>query len=248
MIRRPPRSTLFPYTTLFRSSEDNILIEGDNYHALTVLNYTHKEKIDVIYIDPPYNTGAKDWKYNNNYVEKDDGFRHSKWLNMMEKRLKLGKNLLNRDGIMITAIDDNEFATMKLLLNSIMPMYSHETIVVNHHPQGSGGLNVSATHEYAIVSVPNGKHLFLGNYIKERIEQWSLIKAGAGEDYYRIGRPKMFFAIHIDKNTGQAIDIGKELSVNDSYDLNDTKEGYKRIYPFDSNGGERRWRYGRETM
>ena len=229
-------------------SEDNILIEGDNYHALTVLNYTHKEKIDVIYIDPPYNTGAKDWKYNNNYVEKDDGFRHSKWLNMMEKRLKLGKNLLNRDGIMITAIDDNEFATMKLLLNSIMPMYSHETIVVNHHPQGSGGLNVSATHEYAIVSVPNGKHLFLGNYIKERIEQWSLIKAGAGEDYYRIGRPKMFFAIHIDKNTGQAIDIGKELSVNDSYDLNDTKEGYKRIYPFDSNGGERRWRYGRETM
>ncbi len=69
--------------------EDNILIEGDNYHALTVLSYTHKEKIDVIYIDPPYNTGNKSWKYNNNYVEKDDGYRHSKWLNMMEKRLNI---------------------------------------------------------------------------------------------------------------------------------------------------------------
>ena len=70
-------------------SDDNILIEGDNYHALTVLNYTHKEKIDVIYIDPPYNTGAKDWKYNNNYITVEDGFRHSKWLNMMKKRLKI---------------------------------------------------------------------------------------------------------------------------------------------------------------
>src|SRR3989344_3395396 len=65
----------------------NLLIEGDNYHALSVLNYTHAKKIDVIYIDPPYNTGAKNWKYNNSFVEKEDSFRHSKWLNMMEKRL-----------------------------------------------------------------------------------------------------------------------------------------------------------------
>ena len=71
----------------------NLLIEGDNYHALSVLNYTHAKKIDVIYIDPPYNTGAKNWKYNNSFVEKEDSFRHSKWLNMMEKRLSLAKNL-----------------------------------------------------------------------------------------------------------------------------------------------------------
>ena len=67
----------------------NVMIEGDNYHALSVLNYTHKKKIDVIYIDPPYNTGAKDWKYNNNYVDINDLYRHSKWLNMMAKRLSL---------------------------------------------------------------------------------------------------------------------------------------------------------------
>ena len=67
-------------------SEDNILIEGDNYHALTVLNYTHKEKIDVIYIDPPYNTGNKDFIYNDRYVDKEDGYRHSKWLNFIDRK------------------------------------------------------------------------------------------------------------------------------------------------------------------
>ena len=70
------------------SDDFNILIEGDNYHSLSVLNYTHRGKIDVIYIDPPYNTGSTEWKYNNNYVDKDDTFKHSKWLSFMKKRLK----------------------------------------------------------------------------------------------------------------------------------------------------------------
>ena len=72
----------------------NIIIEGDNYHALSVLNYTHKGKIDLIYIDPPYNTGAKDFVYNDKYVEKDDTWRHSKWINFMSKRLELSRALL----------------------------------------------------------------------------------------------------------------------------------------------------------
>ncbi|MCJ7458703.1 MAG: hypothetical protein MUP17_06910 [candidate division Zixibacteria bacterium] len=226
----------------------HILIEGDNYHALSVLNYTHEKSIDVIYIDPPFNTGARDWKYNNNYVDNNDLFRHSKWLCMMNHRLKIAKNLLTEEGVMITAIDDNEHATLKLLLEDLMPQYTHEVVVVNHHPQGSGGANVSATHEYGIVSVPKGKHLFVGEYIGERIEEWSLIKAGAGKDYYRVGRPKMFFAIHVDKKTGMAVDAGPELSIEDKYETDDTKEGFKRVYPIDSNGRERRWRYGRETM
>lgn len=75
----------------------NIIIEGDNYYALSVLNYTHADKIDVIYIDPPYNTGNKDYIYNDCYVDKEDSFRHSKWLSFMEKRLKLVKNLLADD-------------------------------------------------------------------------------------------------------------------------------------------------------
>ena len=102
-----------------KDSPNNILIEGDNYHALQVLNYTHKGKIDVIYIDPPYNTGNKDWKYNDRIVDSADGYRHSKWLSMMEKRLRLAKNLLSRSGVIFISIDDNEQANLKLLCDDI---------------------------------------------------------------------------------------------------------------------------------
>ncbi len=226
----------------------NLLIEGDNYHALSVLNYTHNSKIDVIYIDPPYNTGAKDWKYNNNYVDINDAYRHSKWLCMMSHRLNLVKRLLKRKGILLVAIDDHEFATLKLLLEELLPNHTQEVIVVNHHPQGSGGSNVSITHEYCIVCVPKGENLFMGDVVGERIEEWSLIKAGAGKDYYRAGRPNMFFAIHVDKTTGIAVGAGPILKIDDKYPIEDTPEGYKRVYPFDKKGDERRWRYGRETM
>lgn len=97
----------------------NILIEGDNYHALSVLNFTHQGKIDVIYIDPPYNTGNKDFKYNDCYVDKEDTYRHSKWLSFMSKRLRLAKNLLTEGGVIFISIDDNEFAQLKLLCSEI---------------------------------------------------------------------------------------------------------------------------------
>jgi len=97
----------------------NILIEGDNYHALQVLNYTHKGQIDVIYIDPPYNTGNKDFKYNDSFVDKEDGYRHSKWLNFMNKRLKLAHNLLKEEGLIFISIDDNEMAQLKLLCDDV---------------------------------------------------------------------------------------------------------------------------------
>lgn len=95
----------------------NLLIEGDNYHALSVLNYTHAGKVDVIYIDPPYNTGNKDFIFNDNYVDKEDAYRHSKWLSFMEKRLKLAKNLLKDTGVIFISIDDNEVAQLKLLMD-----------------------------------------------------------------------------------------------------------------------------------
>ncbi len=84
-----------------------------------MLNYTHKGQIDVIYIDPPYNTGNKDFKYNDSFIDKEDGYRHSKWLNFMSKRLKLAHNLLKDDGIMFISIDDNEVAQLKLLCADI---------------------------------------------------------------------------------------------------------------------------------
>jgi adenine-specific DNA-methyltransferase len=83
----------------------HILIEGDNYHALTALNYTHAGKIDVIYIDPPYNTGNKDFVYNDSFVDKEDAYRHSKWLSFMAARLELAKNLLKDTGVIFISID-----------------------------------------------------------------------------------------------------------------------------------------------
>ena len=106
-----------------KSHPVNLLIEGDNYHSLAVLNFTHQGAIDLIYIDPPYNTGSQDFIYNDKfqsgYVEKDDPFKHSKWLAFMEKRLKLAKKLLKDEGVILISIDDNEFAQLKLLCDEI---------------------------------------------------------------------------------------------------------------------------------
>src|SRR3989344_7331413 len=111
------------------SKPTHILIEGDNYHALTCLNYTHKGKIDVIYIDPPYNTGSDGFRYKDKRivdkfpdgteVPKDHPFRHSYWLSFMRKRLELARELLSEEGVIFISIDDNEAAQLKLLCNEI---------------------------------------------------------------------------------------------------------------------------------
>lgn len=106
-----------------KNKPTNILIEGDNYHSLAVLNFTHQEAVDLIYIDPPYNTGNDDFIYSDKiesgYVRKDDPFRHSKWLSFMEKRLKLAKKLLKKDGAILISIDDNEQAPLRMLCDEI---------------------------------------------------------------------------------------------------------------------------------
>lgn len=101
------------------NGQTHILIEWDNYHALSVLAYTHSEKVDVIYIDPPYNTGARDWKYNNDYVDSEDQFRHSKWIAMMSKRLEIAKKLLTNTWFVVLAIDHYEIFSLWLLCDEI---------------------------------------------------------------------------------------------------------------------------------
>ncbi|MBR3889957.1 site-specific DNA-methyltransferase [bacterium] len=131
----------------------NILIEGDNFHALSVLNYTHKNKIDVIYIDPPYNTGNKDFIYNDSYVDREDGYRHSKWLNFMEKRLNLAKNLLSEDGIIFISIDDNEQANLKLICDKIFGETNKIGILptIMNLKGNQDEFGFAGTHEYTFV-------------------------------------------------------------------------------------------------
>lgn len=101
------------------TSEANYLIEGDNFYALNILRYTHQGKIDLIYIDPPYNTGKNDFKYNDIFIDQEDTYRHSKWLSFMNKRLKLARELLSADGVIFVSIGDDEQANLKLLLDNI---------------------------------------------------------------------------------------------------------------------------------
>lgn len=131
----------------------NILIEGDNYHSLAVLNFTHQEKVDVIYIDPPYNTGSKDFIYNDTYVDKEDAFRHSKWLSFIEKRLKLSKNLLKNSGVIFISIDDNEYAPLKMLCDEIFSENNYLATIVLKNKAGAGAKPKSliAVHEYILM-------------------------------------------------------------------------------------------------
>ena len=108
----------------------NFLIEGDNYHALSVLNYTHPKSFDLIYIDPPYNTGNNDFYYNDNFVSDNDSYKHSKWLSFMSSRLELASKLLSNDGLFACSIDDNEFCQLKLLMDKIFKEKNIKTLVV----------------------------------------------------------------------------------------------------------------------
>ena len=125
----------------------NFLLEGDNLHSLKLLEKTHKGKIDVIYIDPPYNTGNKDFVYEDKMIGTDDGYRHSKWLSFMNERLQIARDLLSDNGVMFISIDENEFSQLKLLCDSIFNEENIETIIWNKVPEygtaGSGKMKIT---------------------------------------------------------------------------------------------------------
>lgn len=234
-------------TTFNRNAEgvitDNLIIKGNNLIALHSLKKEFKGKVKLIYIDPPYNTDSS-----NNTFAYNNTFNRSTWLVFMKNRLEVAKTLLKKEeGVLVTAIDDHEFASLKLLLEETFREYTHETVVVNHHPAGSGGLNISTTHEYAIFSIPSNKKVLKGLQSETEIDSWSLIKTGAGSDYFRVGRPKMFYSILVDDSL-KVVGVGDEMLLDEKYENKSVLENLIRIYPIDSKGNERRWRYGRKTM
>ncbi len=235
----------------------NILIEGDNYHALSVLNFTHQGKIDAIYVDPPYNTGAKDWKYNNDYVDSNDTFRHSKWLSFMKKRLQLAKNLLTDNGIICVTIDDYELQRLWILMEEIFGEYNHlGTIVIRNNPAGrSTSKGISITHEYALFFGKSD-----GSYVsrldrseaqKNRYDQEDAKGTFEWVNFRKPGSmreesPKMFYPIFVSQNTIRmpAVEWNEE---NQEWKLKEKpKKNEEVIYPIDEDGNKRRWRWGIE--
>ena len=226
----------------------NFIIQGDNLQALYLLEKTHRGKVDCIYIDPPYNTGAKDWKYNNDYVDGQDEYRHSKWLSMMERRLSIAKKLLCEDGVMIVAIDDYEVARLIVLLEDLFPNYDVLPVIVNHHPQGGAAENISRTHEYALFVTPKGQKVIKGNKSENIEETWSLTRGGTDVRNLRKGRPNSFYAIYVNEKTRDVVGVGPRLSATDKYDVNDAPDGCIAFYPIGKDGTERVWRYERDSM
>lgn len=186
------------------SKQYHFLLEGDNLHSLKLLEKTHKGKIDVIYIDPPYNTGSKDFIYNDMQVAYEDTFRHSKWLSFMESRLKIAKKLLTRQGMLFISINDNEHAQLKLLCDSIFGENNYVTSLIWQKKKGGGNdsRHVATEHEYVLfyaldkdvlynIFIPYGDE-YVSRY-KERDEKgrffWDTFKRKSGKQYYPIECP-----------------------------------------------------------
>ena len=150
-------------------SDDNILIEGDNYHALTVLNYTHKGKIDFIYIDPPYNTGKKDeWKYNDKFIDENDTYKHAKWLNMMEKRIELAKNLVKEDGVIFISIGEQEVSNLNLLCSKIFRPDNFLTLIARISKTASDkGKHFAPSCDYIVCYARNKANIDTSNFYDE---------------------------------------------------------------------------------
>ena len=228
------------------SGVNNLLIEGDNYHALAVLNYTHKKNIDLIYIDPPYNTGAKNWKYNNDYVDKDDEYRHSKWLSFMRHRLNLAKNLLKDDGVLICAIDKNEQAHLGVLLETIFPTYEKVCVTIIHNPGGIQGDNFSYTHEYAYFVFPRGSK-FISRVDRDDAGATPLRDWGGGESKRDTARNCFYPIIVKDKKIIDFGDVAPD-NVHPKSANEKQKDGTIFVWPIDGNGVERKWRFARQTV
>lgn len=230
----------------------SVIIEGENLHSLDCLRQLYKKKIDLIYIDPPYNTGAKNWVYNNNYVDDEDSYRHSKWLSFMKKRLLIAKDLLRKNGSLVCAIDENEQAHLVCLIEDIFKNHDIHTIPIIHNPGGKGGNNFAYTHEYAIFVFPkktaNSKKLNFENRIIPEEERESAAFRNWGGESNRSDGKNTFYPVIIDKKTKEIIGFGDVCPENFHPSVNEHAKNSISIYPIDTKGVEKKWRYERASV
>ncbi len=226
------------------------LIEADNYHALQLLAYLYAGQVDCIYIDPPYNTGARDWKYNNDYVDNNDAWRHSKWLAFMEKRLKLAKRLLNpEDSALIVTIDEKEYLRLGLLLEQTFPEANIQMISVVINPKGVPRGGLSRIDEYVFL-VQFGSSCIAGD-IKDASSGKEVRWRGltrTGSNAVRNKSPGAFYPIYFN-NAGEIVEVGNALPLNQSSDNIVSPEGLIAAWPTPRpNGEDGRWSVVPETL
>lgn len=230
------------------------LIEADNYHALQLLEYLYAEKVDCIYIDPPYNTGAKDWKYNNDYVDSADAYRHSKWLSMMEKRLKIAKKLLNpQTGVLIVTIDEHEVHHLRTLLEDVFSGFYIQMTTDVINPKGVTQGRFSRVEEYNIFCfapnafVADGSDNLLNPPEEKKYPRWKgLLRSGT--DALRRDRENMFYPVFIDKTINKVVGAGEALPLGVDPDVEAEVDGYSVAWPIREDGSWGRWSVGADTL
>ena len=242
----------------------HVVINGENYHALQTLVYAYQGQVDCIYIDPPYNSGAKDWKYNNNYVGKDDVYRHSKWLTFMEDRLRLAKKLLNpRDSVLIVTIDEKEYQRLGLLLEQLFPEARTQMISSLVNPKGVSRDGFRRADEYLYF-------VMFGNSAPLRLNlcnEWSpsaTLSSGSSNDKRegkepdwtsmmrrgshssRRERPGLYYPIYVDESSMSISQIGFPLpnNVNRGAEI----EGLVQVLPIRTNGDMGCWQVGPDEL
>ena len=241
------------------------LIEADNYHALQLLEYLYAGKVDCIYIDPPYNTGAKDWKYNNDYVDGTDAYRHSKWLSFMQRRLKLAKKLLNpKDSVLIVTIDEKEYLHLGCLLEEVFPDAKMQMVTIVTNPFGQErNQQFARVEEYAFflffgdaAAVIQADDLLnergganFGDKMGEATSvasptekvRWERLLRG-GADALRRNNPGLFYPVYVNVSTHSIHSVGEPIALDVDRNSIVPPNGCTVVWPIKTNGVEGRWR------
>lgn len=222
------------------------LIEADNYHALQLLEYLYAGKVDCIYIDPPYNTGAKDWKYNNDYVDSNDEYRHSKWLSFMKKRLEIAKRLLNpNDAVLIVTIDEKEYLHLGCLLEEMFSEANVQMVSSNISRKGAARMNsFTRVNEFIFF-------VMIGDYVLEPLDDADYAKKGetihwqsfrrSSATNIRTSRPFQFYPIYVDIESHKIVKVGDAIPHEMDRFTVDQIDGCVAVFPVRDDGTEMMW-------
>jgi adenine-specific DNA-methyltransferase len=237
----------------------HVVINGENHHALEALRFTHAGKVDCIYIDPPYNTGARDWKYDNDYVDDTDAYRHSKWLAFMERRLKLAKDLLNpEDSVLIVTIDEKEYLRLGMLLEQLFAGAEIQMVTAVVAPQGSSrGRLFKRSEEYlycVFVGSASVAPLRLDaswagattQTVRGSIHWTSLKRTGTGAR--RSDREGMFYPVYLTTESDKFVGVGSPPGAGVPRSSIEIPTDRLAIWPIRNDGTEGRWQVGPETL
>lgn len=252
---------LKPVDTVENAPDDPVwhtLIQADNYHALQLLEYLYAGKVDCIYIDPPYNTGAHDWKYNNDYVDGSDQYRHSKWLSFIERRLKIAKKLLNpRDSVLIVTIDEKEYNHLGCLLEQMFPEANVQMVSSVINPSGVSRLNqFYRTDEYIYFvclgsagprPLPLTDEWMTTEKTSRNSLTWRTVRRRGAHDS-RAERPNLFYPIFISEKDKRIVGAGDSLPIDEKVEDAPIRQGTFAVWPYKPGGGDGRWQISQETL